>query len=267
MKLVPTVVVVGSIVWLAGCGSKSPARDAAAGVDTSTVTVPADGPSTIAPDAAAVGTTDSGAAVPPADTSAPPPDASADTSPPASADGGSADRPPDPPLPAPLEACPTASIDRLTQWIKWSPPPQGSILAKDGAGYVANGQLSGADWDQIVVYLMNSMDRQVDLGKSSGFWLTYSATDDFYAQLRPAPPLYNGAHKHVVKIPSTTGQVVTRFFPFVASSWTIIPALGAPDYPFTDALKTAVSFDFTGRTANTIVFKGLRLDGVVPPCN
>jgi hypothetical protein len=273
VRLFPTVVLVGSMIWLAGCGSSSPPRnnppspDAAAGVTpdaASSGSSSADGPIAASPDAPATPGSSTHDAAPGA------PDGG---TPPAGADGGmpvdAVATGPDaaePPLPAPLEACPTPSIDRLTMWLNWSSPDKHSILIKQGDAYQAMGQFTGV-WNEIVVYLQNSMERKVDLTASKGFWLTYSATASFYAELRPAPPRYTGAKKHVVALPSTGGQLVTRFFSFEASAWTIIPAFGAPDYAFADALKEAVSFDFTGPTANTLVFKGLRLDGVVPPCN
>jgi hypothetical protein len=137
---------------------------------------------------------------------------------------------------------------------------------KDGSGYVGRADYDGLDWREFVVYLMNSDNSQVDLTNSSGFWLTYSATAEFWVQLRPIPPLYNGPKKHVMRLPPTGGQMQTHFFPFSAEKWTTISAFPPPDYPLADALKAARSFDFICRTPNTVVFYGLRIDGVAPPC-
>jgi hypothetical protein len=232
-------------------------------VDTSSPPVTPDGPpAAVTPDASGTTSPDAAVVPPPADSGAPvtAPDGGAP------ADAAPAVDAAEPPLPPPLAACTTASIDRLTQWLNWGQAAEGTILVKEGDAYVGRGQLMGA-WDQIVVYLQNAMDKSVDLTNSKGFWLTYSATADFYAQLRPVPPNYNGPKKHVIKLPSTGGMILTRFFPFEASAWTTIHALGEPTYPLSDALKAAVSFDFTSPTDDTVVFKGLRIDGVVPPCN
>jgi hypothetical protein len=250
---------------LLGCSSAAPGKRTT------------DGPAPVdEPDAAAPGKLDGPT------TPAPSPDAGPDK-PPSSPDGPTADSAPDRTstpeagrdqsgdavvLP-PLTACPRPSIDRLEQWLAWSGnsvPATGSILVRQGNAYVARSQFVGQDWHEVVVPLMNSLDAQVDLTRSAGFLLTYSATADLWMQIRPASR-YNGGAKHVTKIPSTGGAIEQRFVPFVASSWTSLPALGIPDYPFAEALKDARAFNFVGNTANMLVFQGLRIDGVTPPCS
>jgi hypothetical protein len=165
----------------------------------------------------------------------------------------------------------TPSLDRLEDWIAsgegTTMPAMGSTLVKEGAGYVAQVQYIGADWHVApVVWLQNIFDAQVDLSTSHGFTLTYSATDDFYVQLRPAAQ-WSGGDKWLVKIPATGGQMQTSSWTFAAADWTSLPELGTPSYSLADALKDARGLVFVGKTANTLGFYGLRIHGFTPPCN
>jgi hypothetical protein len=130
---------------------------------------------------------------------------------------------------------------------------------------VAKVAFLNAEWHVAVLWLGNQFEAQADLGRSSGFWLTYSATDDLYVQLRPASH-WSGGDKWLTRIPSTGGKTVRRFFGFAPSQWTWLPELGQPSYSFASALSEARGLVFVGKTPNTLAFRGLRVDGYQPPC-
>ncbi|MFD9892492.1 hypothetical protein ACFWY9_24375 [Amycolatopsis sp. NPDC059027] len=165
--------------------------------------------------------------------------------------------------------CATPSIDRLQQWLAsgegTTVPATGSLLVREGDRYAAKVVFLKAEWHVIVVWLGNRFEAQADLSASSGFWLTYSATDDLYVQLRPASH-WSGGDKWLTKVPSTGGKLVTKFFGFAPDAWTWLPELGKPSYSFASALREARGLVFVGKTPNTLDFRGLRIDGYTPPC-
>jgi hypothetical protein len=169
----------------------------------------------------------------------------------------------------PAVECATPSIDRLQQWLASgegaSVPATGSLLVPFREGYTAKVTLLNAEWHVIVVWLGNQFEAQADLSRSRGFTMTYSATADLYVQLRPASR-WSGGDKWVTRIPSTGGRIVTRFFSFQPRAWTTLPELGAPTYPLSEALVEARGLVFVGKTANQLEFRGLRVDGYLPPC-
>ena len=171
--------------------------------------------------------------------------------------------------PRPPRECATPSIDRLQQWLAsgegTTVPATGSLLVPVGRRYAAKVTFVNAEWHVIVVWLANQFEAQVDLSRSHGFWLTYSATDDLYVQLRPASH-WSGGEKWLTLVPSTRGRLVTRFFSFSPDRWTTLPELGTPSYPFGSALGEARGLVFVGKTANTLTFRGLRVHGYRPPC-
>jgi hypothetical protein len=183
------------------------------------------------------------------------------------ADGGGGEGGPGPAL----EACPQPSIDRITWWKATGegntvPMAEGtSLLVKEGDHYVARQRFVGNDWHVLEVLITNAFAGQVDLGASSGFWLTYNTTADLYVQMRPGFA-YGGGDKWVTRIPSSAGQTRQQFFPFTASAWTTVSDLGRPGYPFAMALKGVRGLVFVGQTPNTIALSGLRIDGFVPTC-
>ncbi len=173
-------------------------------------------------------------------------------------------------VPTPLTECPgSPSIDRLQQWLASGEgvtiPATGSMLVPEGDHYVARIEFVGSDWHVAVVWLGNQFEASVDLSGSSGFSLTYAATDDFYVQLRPAAH-WSGGDKYVALLPSTDGAVQTRTIAFDPSAWTTLPELGVPSYPFAEAVADARGLVFVGRTPNALEFRGLRVDGYEPPC-
>jgi hypothetical protein len=186
-----------------------------------------------------------------------------DAAPPGGPDAG-----PDDGLP-PLEECATASIDRIQQWLAsgegQTVPATGTMLARDGQKNVARIQFVGAEWHVAVVWIGNQFEAQFDLTASRSFTLTYRATDDLWVQMRPGAH-WSGGDKYVQRIPSTGGQLATRTFSFEASAWTTLPELGAPSYPYAEALRDVRGLVFVGETPNTIEFQGLRIDGFTPPC-
>ncbi len=165
--------------------------------------------------------------------------------------------------------CASASIDGYQQWIASGEgttiPANGSMLVRRGRGYEAKIQFVNAEWHVAVVWLGNQFEAQADLSRSGGFWLTYSATDDLYVQLRPASH-WSGGDKWLTKIPSTGGAVVDKYFSFAPDQWTWLPELGQPSYSFASAIAEARGLVFVGKTPNKLDFRSLRIDGYRPPC-
>jgi len=126
--------------------------------------------------------------------------------------------------------------------------------------------LPGGQWHEVVVPVANGLGKKVDLSASKGFTISYSATADLWVQLRPLTHPHGG-EQHTFKLPSTGGMLQDLFVPFSAASWGML--LGNPTFPFAEAVSNANFFDFVGPpgTANTIVVRGLRFDGYVPPCS
>jgi hypothetical protein len=172
---------------------------------------------------------------------------------------------------AALEPCPRPSVDRLEIWEahggSLKPAVGGNLLVKDGDRYYTKVDfLPGAEWHEIVVPLVNSLSKKVDLTSSKGFWLTYSATADLWVQLRPLSHAHGG-EQYTAKLPSTAGALQETFISFAPANWGML--LGTPPFPFDQALRDANFFNFVGPpgTANSVIVKGLRIDGHVPPCS
>ncbi len=165
--------------------------------------------------------------------------------------------------------CATPSIDRLQQWLAsgegTTVPATGSLLVREGNRYAAKVTFLNAEWHVAVVWLGNKFEAQADLSKSSGFWMTYSATADLYVQLRPASH-WSGGDKWLTLVPSTGGKMVRKFFSFSPSKWTSLLELGTPNYSFASALPEARGLVFVGKTANKLEVRGLRIDRYQPPC-
>ncbi|AGZ42943.1 hypothetical protein [Actinoplanes friuliensis] len=167
--------------------------------------------------------------------------------------------------------CATPSIDRLQQWLAsgegTTVPATGSLLLpnRHGDRYTAKVDFVNAEWHVVVVWLANEFEAQVDLADSKGFWLTYSATEDLYVQLRPASH-WSGGAQWATAVPSTQGRTVTRFFSFRPQAWGAVPELGAPAHSFASALSEARGLVFVGKTANELSFRGLRIHRYTPPC-
>jgi hypothetical protein len=170
---------------------------------------------------------------------------------------------------APLMECPGASIDRLQKWLGHAnlvgSGGDASILAQEAGKYVAKARFTGGNWSEIVVLLGNTADASIDLSKSTGFTLRYSATADLYIEFRGTVHLHGG-DQFGVKLPATGGMPMTKSFSFLPTEWAEIPGLDTPTHSFADVLKTANMFDIVGMTSNTVAFYGLRFDGYVPPC-
>ncbi|SEQ99939.1 hypothetical protein [Actinokineospora terrae] len=165
--------------------------------------------------------------------------------------------------------CATPSIDRYQQWLAsgegTTVPATGNLLVRDGRQYTAKVTFLNAEWHVVVLWLANQFEAQADLSRSKGFWLTYSATADLHVQLRPASA-WSGGDKWLTLIPSTGGTVVRKFFSLSPDNWTWLPELGKPTHPFSTATKEARGLVFVGKTANTLTFHGLTVDGYRPPC-
>jgi hypothetical protein len=166
--------------------------------------------------------------------------------------------------------CASPSIDRLQQWLASGEgatvPATGSLLTPARHGrYAAEVTFVGTEWHVVVVWLANQFEAQADLSRSAGFWLTYSATDDLYVQLRPASH-WSGGAQWATAVPSTHGRTVTRFFSLRPRAWAAIPELGIPAHSFASAVSEARGLVFVGNTANELEFRGLRVDRYTPPC-
>lgn len=165
--------------------------------------------------------------------------------------------------------CATPSIDRLQQWLAsgegTTVPATGSLLVPFRHSYAARVTFVNTEWHVIVVWLANQFEAEADLTRSAGFWMTYSATDDVYLQLRSASH-WSGGAQWLTRVPSTHGRLVTRFFSFRPSAWTWLAELGQPAHTFASALAEARGFVFVGKTPNVLEFRGLRIDGYRPPC-
>jgi hypothetical protein len=157
----------------------------------------------------------------------------------------------------------------LQQWLAsgegTTVPATGSLLVPAGDRYAAKVTFLNAEWHVAVVWLGNQFEAQEDLSRSHGFWLTYTAADDLYVQLRPASH-WSGGDKWLTRVPSTGGKLVTKFFSFSPDAWTSLPELGTPPYSFASALSEARGLVFVGKTPNQLEFRGLRVDGYRPPC-
>lgn len=165
--------------------------------------------------------------------------------------------------------CATPSIDGYQQWLAsgegTTVPATGSLLVPDEHRYTAKIDFLDAEWHVAVLWLGNQFEAQADLSRSPGFSLTYRATDDLYVQLRPASH-WSGGDKWLTLVPSTGGQLVTKFFSFRPQAWTSLPELGTPAYSFASALTEARGLVFVGKTPNRLEFRGLRVAGYRPPC-
>jgi hypothetical protein len=168
--------------------------------------------------------------------------------------------------------CATPSIDRLQHWLAsgegTTVPATGSLLVPVHTGhgkYAAKVTFLNNEWHVAVVWLANQFEAQADLSRSAGFWLTYSATDDLWVQLRPASH-WSGGAQWATAVPSTHGRTVTRFFSFRPQAWTAVAELGAPAHSFATALSEARGLVFVGKTANELTFRGMRFHRYTPPC-
>jgi hypothetical protein len=176
-----------------------------------------------------------------------------------------------PPAAAHTRECATPSIDRYQQWRASGEgttiPATGSMLVpvRGRDRYAARIAFVNDEWHVAVLWLANRFEAQVDLSRSAGFRLTYSATDDVYLQLRPASK-WSGGAQWATRIPSTHGRTVTRFFSFRSYAWGPVSELGEPTHPFATALAEARGFVFVGKTANELEFRGLQVDRYTPPC-
>jgi hypothetical protein len=173
--------------------------------------------------------------------------------------------------PGPISECPGAqSIDRYESWQAsgegQTVPATGSILAGSGDDVRAEIEFVANEWHVLPVLTANVFEGEADFSKSQGFWLTYSATDALYVQIRPSFA-WDGGDKYLTPIPGTGGQLETHFFSFAKSAWTTLPdQLGTPSYTYEKAIAQVRGFVFVGETPNKLVFEGLRVDGYDPPC-
>jgi hypothetical protein len=166
--------------------------------------------------------------------------------------------------------CMEPAIDGYQLWLASGEgvtrPPKDSILVPEGDHLVGKVEFVGGGWHVVPVHLDNDPDKgSVNLSKSSGFTLTYSATADAFVQLRSAAH-WDGGSQYVTAVPGTGGKVVTRTFSFAKASWTVIPNLGVPQFPYETVLPDARALVFIGLGANTLTFTSLKVDGYSPTC-
>jgi hypothetical protein len=170
----------------------------------------------------------------------------------------------------PLMECTKASLDRIEDFNATgegtTTPMSGSLLVKQGTGYVAKETFIGSDWHVLEILIGNGFDAQHDhdFSNSQGITLTWSSTAPLWIQMRPGFH-YDGGAQWVTAVPSTSGQMKTQFFPFDAASWTTI-SLGKPTWTYAMARANVRGLLFVGDAANSVVIAGLRIDGYTPPC-
>ncbi len=141
----------------------------------------------------------------------------------------------------------------------------GTLLVKEGNRYVAKQQYLNSEWHVTEVLIGNTFNMKgIDLSTSKGFWLTWSATNPLWIQMRPGFH-YSGGGQWVIALPTTAGQVKTQYFSLDATAWTIIP-LGKPSWTYEMARAAVLGFVFVGDKPNTITISGLRFDGYTPVC-
>lgn len=171
-------------------------------------------------------------------------------------------------VPNSVDECDTPSINRYQKWLASGEgptlPQTGDLLVSSGDGFAAEATFTTDNqWHVLAIWLGNEFGASVDLSASQGFTLTYSATADFYIQLRPAAE-WSGGSKWHLPIPSTEGALVTTEFSFEAAEWT--ERLGPPPHSFEDALGDASGFVVVGNKENALKFTSLSVDGYEPPC-
>ena len=166
--------------------------------------------------------------------------------------------------------CPNGlAVSRLQKWTAsegtMQPSNGESILTKEGNDPIAKVDFIGNDWHVVPIWLKNQFDAEVDLSKSKGMTLIYSATADLYVQMRPSFE-WSGGNKYLAKLPSTGGSYKTLFIDFQATSWTTLDALGKPSYSWAETIQKARGLVLVGHLAGTMKFKSLVIDGYEPPC-
>jgi hypothetical protein len=166
--------------------------------------------------------------------------------------------------------CMEPSIDGYQYWLASGEgatnPARDNVLIPEGDHYVAKISFLGAGWHVFPVPLDNDPDAgMVDLSKSAGFTVTYSATADLFVQFRSNTHWDGGTH-YVTKMPSTGGVVMTRTFSFAKANWTYIDNLGVPQWPFESELPVARALVFIGLGPNDLLFTALKVDGYLPRC-
>jgi len=174
----------------------------------------------------------------------------------------------EPEAPPPISECETPSISRFQQWLASgegpTEPTEGTLLVPQDDTHEAQATFtSNSEWHVLAIWLGNEFGASIDLTESAGFTLTYSATSDFYVQLRPASE-WSGGSKWHLSVPATNGEVVTSNFSFNPEHWK--ERLGPPPHTFLEALSDASGFVVVGNSTNELTFSGLEIDGYVPPC-
>lgn len=168
-----------------------------------------------------------------------------------------------------LEECSEPSIDRLKGWNATSEgtmiPQSGSLLVQEGDQYVAEVEWVNAEWHVVPVVIGPTFETSVDLTASSGLQLTYSATADFFVQMRSAAH-WSGGAQYIAGIPGTGGAVQTIVITFAEENWGIREDLGTPTWSYAENLADVRGFVFVGNTPNLLSFSGLRIGAYAPPC-
>jgi hypothetical protein len=168
-----------------------------------------------------------------------------------------------------LSECPDPSIDRLKGWNATAEgtmiPQSGTLLVQGEDGHVAEVEWVNAEWHVVPVVIGPTFETSVDLSASQGLQLTYSATADFFVQMRSASH-WSGGAQYLAPIPSTSGAVQTLIISFAEASWGTRQDLGVPSWTYAANLADVRGFVFVGNTPNVLTFSGLRIDGYDPPC-
>ncbi len=169
-----------------------------------------------------------------------------------------------------LAECRIPSIDRFVEWRASgegrTQPATGSLLKKVNSHYQAEIEfLDSEHWHVFALWLGQQFEASVDLSQSQGLRIRYSATENFYVQLRPGFA-WSGGQQWLTLLPKTDGELKEFEIPFNEDHWTNLPALGVPQYPFTQALKDARGLVFVGNQQNKITITSLQIDSYLPTC-
>ncbi|MCH2110953.1 MAG: hypothetical protein MK135_16670 [Polyangiaceae bacterium] len=168
------------------------------------------------------------------------------------------------------EECSSPSIDRLQIWETNREGPvipfSGSTLIREGNQYISHVEFTGEQvWHVMVVQVDNQFEGAVDWTSARYIEIKYSATEDFWVQLRPSFA-WNGGAQWIHQIKNTDGQEQSVRIQLQEDAWTTLEALGSPSHDFRSALAEVRGLVFVGNAPNIIKMSKLRIDGYQPTC-
>lgn len=176
-----------------------------------------------------------------------------------------------------LTECNVPSIDRLTDWsapegvLETASGVRWTLLVPEGQRQAAKVHFLGNDWHGALAMLTNAnfmtprSEAIVDATNARELVLTYSATSNFWMQLRSYDS-FGGPNLFATEIPSTGGQRATVHLSFDRSVTTWESLFQSPDLSYAQTLAQLRAVAFVDDSENDLTFYGLRIDGYVPRC-